>query len=293
MRVGFVGLGRMGSAMAERVLAAGHALTVYNRTAARAEPLAALGAHVARTPAEAARDADAIITMVADDAALEHVVFAADGVLGALPRGAVHVGASTISPACAARLTRAHGDAGQRYVSAPVFGRPNVARAGKLNVVVAGPDDAVRAVQPLCDAIGQRTYRFGMDPPGANVVKLAGNFLLAAMIEALSEAFTLVRKSGVDRQAFSDLLTTLMFNAPAYHTYTRLLLAGRDADANFSAALGLKDVRLALAAAEAAQVPMPIASVVHDAFVSALARGYGERDLIVLGRLAAENAGLD
>jgi 3-hydroxyisobutyrate dehydrogenase-like beta-hydroxyacid dehydrogenase len=293
MRVGFIGLGRMGSAMAERVLAAGHPLTVYNRTAARAEPLAALGAQVARTPAEAVRGAEAVITMLADDAALEQVVFGADGVLGALPRGAVHFGASTIGAACAQRLTVAHADAGQRYVSGPVFGRPEAARAGKLNVVLAGPDDALRAVEPLCAAIGQRTYRFGSDPQAANVVKLAGNFLLGAMVEALSEAFTLVRKSSIDVQAFSDLLTTSMFDAPAYHTYTRLLLAGRDAEPSFTAALGLKDVRLALAAAEAAQVPMPIASVVHDVFVSALARGYGERDLTVLGRVAAENAGLD
>jgi 3-hydroxyisobutyrate dehydrogenase-like beta-hydroxyacid dehydrogenase len=278
--------------MAERILAAGHPLTVYNRTAARAEPLAALGATIARTPAEASRDAEAVVTMLADDAALDDVVFGDAGMLGALPRGAVHVGASTISAACAQRLAGAHTAAGQRYVSAPVFGRPEAARAGKLNVVLAGPDDALRAVEPLCSAIGQRTYRFGADPAAANIVKLGGNFLLGAMVEALSEAFTLARKSGIDVQAFSDLLTSSLFDAPAYHTYTRLLLAGGDAEPSFTAALGLKDVRLALAAAETAQVPMPIASVVRDAFVSALARGYGERDLTVLGRVAAENAGL-
>jgi 3-hydroxyisobutyrate dehydrogenase-like beta-hydroxyacid dehydrogenase len=292
MRIGFVGLGQMGRAMAGRILAAGHEVTVFNRTAERAEPLRARGATVAASPADAARRAEILVTMLADDAALEQVVFGTNGVLSALPRGAIHVGSSTIGVACAQRVAAAHAAAGQRYVSAPVFGRPEAAEAGKLNVIAAGADDAIEEAGPIFAAIGQRTYRFGTEPSGANAVKLAGNFMLGAAIEAMSEAFALVRKSGVDVQAFADAMTSSLFNAPAYQTYARLLLAGSDDAPAFTAALALKDMRLVLAAGDAARVPLPIASLIRDAFVSALARGYGERDISVLGRIAAENAGL-
>jgi 3-hydroxyisobutyrate dehydrogenase-like beta-hydroxyacid dehydrogenase len=292
MRIGFIGLGRMGAGMAERLLAAGHQLAVYNRTAQRAERLRDRGAIVAETPEAAARGAEVVITMLADDAAVEHVVFAADGILGAMDNGAVHVSATTISVALSRRLTQAHAKAEQRYVAMPVFGRPDAAAAGKLYVVVAGPDDAVASVQPIFGAIGQRTYRMGTEPSAANLVKLSGNFLLMAAIESMAEAFALVRKSGVDIAAYKDLLTSSLFNAPVYHTYGDLMVGFKDEQAGFTVPLALKDVRLAIAAAESLRVPMPVASVVHDAFVAALARGYENRDQAVLGRLAAENAGV-
>lgn len=282
----------MGHAMAERLLAAGHALAVYNRTAARAASLRERGAVVAETPEAAARGADAVITMVAADDALEHVVFAADGILDVLDTGAVHVSMSTISVALSRRLVEAHAKAGQRFISAPVFGRPDAAAAGKLFVVVAGPDDAVTAMQPIFDVVGQRTYRVGTDPVAANLIKLSGNFLLQSAIESLAEAFALVRKGGVDVEQYKELLTTSLFNAPVYRTYGDLIAAGADEKAGFAVPLALKDVRLCLSAAEALRVPMPIASVVRDAFVTALARGYETRDQAVLGRVAAENAGL-
>ena len=292
MRVGFIGLGQMGSGMAERLLAAGHALTVYNRTAARAEPFVVRGATIARTPAEAVKDAEVAFTMLSDDAALERVVLAPDGILGALPQGAIHVGSSTISVDLARRLTAAHEEAKQRYVAAPVFGRPDAARAGNLFLAVAGPESAIIELEPLFSVLGQRTYQFGADPPAANVVKIAGNLMISTTIESLGEVFALVRKSAIDVRAFATLLTTSAFTGPVHRTYAELLLAGDDEVAGFSARLALKDVRLALAAGDAVQVPMPFASIVRDAFVSAIARGYAEHDVSVLGRIAAENAGI-
>lgn len=282
----------MGTGMAERLLGAGHTVAVYNRTASRAERLLSKGAVVAETPEAAARGAEAVVTMLADDAAVEHVVFAADGILSAMGNNAIHASATTISVALSRRLAEAHERAGHRYVAMPVFGRPNAAEAGRLFVVAGGRDDAVTAVQPIFDAIGQRTYRVGPEPSAANLVKLSGNFLLFSAIESLAEAFALIRKAGVDVAAYKDLLTSSLFNAPVYHTYGDLMVAAKDEQAGFTVPLALKDVRLAIAAAESLNVPMPIASLVHDAFVAAMARGYETRDQAVLGRVAAENAGI-
>ena len=292
MRIGFIGLGRMGVGMAGRLLDAGHTLAVYNRTAQRGDKLRERGAVLAETPEAAARGAEVVFTMLADDAAVEHVVFAADGILGAMTNNTVHVSSSTISVALTRRLIDAHARAGHRFVSAPVFGRPDAAAAGKLFVVAAGADQTLAFVQPLFDTIGQRTYRMGTDPTGANLVKLSGNFLLFSVIESLAESFALIRKAGVDIMAFKDLLTSSLFNAPVYHTYGDLLASAKDEQAGFTVPLALKDVRLAIAAAESLRVPMPVASLVHDAFVSAMARGYEHRDQAVLGRVAAENAGI-
>jgi 3-hydroxyisobutyrate dehydrogenase-like beta-hydroxyacid dehydrogenase len=289
MRIAIIGLGRMGIGIAERVLGAGHTVTVYNRTASRGDELRAKGATVAPSPAAAARNAEVVVTMLADDAAVEQVVFGADGLLGALPASAVHVSSSTISVALAQRLAAAGG----RFVSAPVFGRPEAAAAGKLFVVAGGADDAVQVAQPAFDAIGQRTYRVGTDAPIANLIKLSGNFLIAATLEAMAEAFALVRKAGVDPTLYREILTTSLFNAPLYHTYSDLLAREADETVGFAAPLGLKDIKLALAASDTLRVPMPFASTVRDALVSALARGYEHRDWTVLGRIAAENAGIN
>lgn len=292
MKIGFIGLGRMGRGMASRLLEAGHTLAVYNRTASRGEKLREHGAVLAETPEAAARGAEVVFTMLSDDAAVEHVIYAADGALAAMSNGAAHVSASTISVALARRLAESHTRAGHRFISAPVFGRPDAAAAGKLFVVAAGQAEAIAFVQPLLDTMGQRTYRMGTDPSNANLVKISGNFMLFAAIEALAESFALIRKAGVDVMAFKDLLTSSLFNAPVYHTYGDLLANAKDEQAGFTVPLALKDVRLAIAAAESLRVPMPSASLVHDAFVSALARGYENRDQAVLGRVAAENAGV-
>jgi 3-hydroxyisobutyrate dehydrogenase-like beta-hydroxyacid dehydrogenase len=291
MNVGFIGLGNMGHPIAENLLKAGHSLAVYNRTRARAESLASHGARIAATPADTCRG-DVVFTMLADDAAVEAMVLADGGVLSSLPAGAVHISLSTISVALATRLAQAHARAGSVYVAAPVFGRPEAAAAAKLFVVAAGPAAALARCQPLFDAIGQRTFVVGDQPHTANVIKLAGNFMLAALVESLGEAFALVRKNGIDPAQFLDLITSSVFTAPAYKIYGSLIAREAYQPAGFLLPLGLKDVRLALAAAESVQVPLPLASLVRDHMITALARGYQDSDWSVIAKISAENAGL-
>jgi 3-hydroxyisobutyrate dehydrogenase-like beta-hydroxyacid dehydrogenase len=291
MNVGLIGLGNMGSAMARSLLRAGHGVTVYNRTRQRAEALRAEGAIVAATPAEACRG-DAVITMLADDAAVESQVFGRDGILASLPRGGVHISSSTISVALSDKLAAEHTSAGQEFVSAPVFGRPEAAEAAKLAVVAAGPRGVVERFKPIYEALGPKLFIVGEKPSLANTVKLAGNFLIGTVIESMSEAIAFARKSGVDPAALVDFLTSSLFNAPIYKTYGGLIVEGKYEPAGFAVPLGLKDVRLVLQAAESQSVPMPVASLVRDRFLTAIARGNEHSDWTVLGRIAAEDAGL-
>jgi 3-hydroxyisobutyrate dehydrogenase-like beta-hydroxyacid dehydrogenase len=291
MKIGWIGLGNMGSAMARNLIKAGHQLIVYNRTRSRAEALQAQGAKVAGSPAEAAA-APVLVTMLADDQALEQIIFGSGKVLETMARGSTHIGMSTISVALAKRLTEAHREAGQSYISAPVLGRPEAAAAAKLFIIVAGPGEVARRCQPLFDAIGQRTYTMGEDASLANVVKLSANFLIASVIESLGEAFALVRKYGINPQQYLEFLTTSLFDAPAYKTYGTLIAQDRYEPAGFKLPLGLKDIRLTLAAAESMAVPLPVASLVRDHMLTAIARGGQESDWSSIARLAAENAGL-
>jgi len=291
MDVGFIGLGHMGSAMARNLLKAGHHVTLYNRTRAKAEPLVAAGARVVDKPS-AACGGDVLITMLADDHAVETVVFGQEGVVAALPPNAIHVSMSTISVALSDRLAEAHARAGQGYVAAPVFGRPEAAAAAQLFIIAAGGDEAIRRCQPLFDAIGQKTFGVGDKPSAANLVKLSGNFLITSIIESLGEAFALVRKSGVDPHRYLEILTGTLFSAPVYKTYGGLIAEEKYEPAGFKMALGLKDIRLALAAADAQAVPMPLASLVHDHFLAGVAQGQGDSDWSALARLCARNAGL-
>ena len=291
MDVGFIGLGQMGSAIALNLVKAGHRVTVYNRTRAKAEALASQGAHVAESPAEACRSS-VLVTMLADNSAVEAVFFGDGNGLSALGQGAVHISMSTISVALSDRLAEAHRKSGQAYVAAPVFGRPEAAAAAKLFVVAAGPAAQLVRCQPLFDAIGQRTFVVGDKPSSANLVKLSGNFLLAAMIECLGEAFALTRKGGIEPHLYLEILTSTLFSAPAYKTYGTIIADQKYEPAGFKMSLGLKDIRLALAAADALAAPMPVASLVHDHFLSGVAQGAGDSDWSALARLAAANAGL-
>lgn len=290
MQVGFIGLGHMGSAIAANLLKAGHDVTVYNRTRAKAEALATQGANVASTPDEASKG-DAVFTMLADDKALESVVFDADGILASLKRGAIHISSSTISTALSKRLAEAHTRAGQRYVAAPVLGRPDAAAAAKIYIVAAGATDAVKAVTPLFDAIGQRTFVISEQAEAANVVKLSVNFLIATVIESLGETMALTGKAGIDKHDFLDVLTSTLFGAPIYKTYGNLIADEKFSPAGFAAPLGLKDVRLALAAGEELRVPLPIASLLRDRFLTLLANGGDDLDWSAVGGLAAKDAG--
>jgi 3-hydroxyisobutyrate dehydrogenase-like beta-hydroxyacid dehydrogenase len=291
MDVGFVGLGQMGQPIALNLIKAGHRVAVHNRTRAKAEALAAQGAEIAGSVEAAARN-PVFITMLADDRAVEEVLFGEGKGLAALGQGAVHISMSTISVALSERLDEAHRKAGQAYVAAPVFGRPEAAAAAKLFVVAAGAERTLAQCQPLFDAIGQRTFVVGDKPPAANLVKLSGNFLIAAMIESLGEAVALIRKGGVDPHRYMEILTSTLFSAPVYKTYGAIIANEQYEPAGFKMTLGLKDVRLALAAADALGAPLPVASLVHDHFLSGVAQGAGDSDWAGLARLAARNAGL-
>ena len=292
MDTGFVGLGAMGRPMARSLHAAGHGVRAWNRTRARAEELARDGdATVAATPADAAR-AGVVVTMVADDAALEQVTWGPEGVIAGLPKGGVHVSMSTVGLATIERLARAHAEAGQLLVAAPVFGRPEAAAARQLSVVAAGPDTAVARVRPLLEAMGQRVFALGAEPSHALAVKLAGNFLITAAIEALAEGMAVVAKAGVDRARLLEVLVETLFGAPVYRVYGRILVEERYAPPGFALPLGVKDNRLLLQAGERLAVPLPLASLVRDRMLAALARGYGDLDWSSFARVSAEDAGL-
>jgi 3-hydroxyisobutyrate dehydrogenase-like beta-hydroxyacid dehydrogenase len=291
MNVGFIGLGRMGTVMAERLIDAGQNVTVYNRTQSKAQALIDRGAHPATRVADACRG-EVVITMLANDEAVEEVVFGAGGVLAILARSSIHLSMSTISVALSERLTAAHAAAGQRFVAAPVFGRPDVAAAGHLFIVTGGPMEAVDACMPLFNAIGQKAIHAGDAPATANLVKLTGNFLLASVIEAMGEAIALARKAGMDPLRYYEVLTSTLFTGPVFTNYAGLIARQEYSPALFAAPLGEKDVRLALAAAEALRVPMPLASLVHDRLQTLIARGGEDLDWSAIGRLAADDAGL-
>lgn len=292
MKIGFIGLGNMGAGMAASLLKAGHEVAVYNRTAGKAEALVRLGAK-AQNSVAAVCAADVIITMLADDDALESIVFGKAGALASLRKGALHISSSTISVALSKRIAAAHTDAGQHYLAAPVFGRPDAAANAKLFIVVGGPADQVDAHMPLFQAMGQKTFVMSGKPEDANLVKLSGNFLIAVVIEALGEALALIGKGGLDQQQYLDLLTSTLFDAPVYKTYGRLIVERRFEPAGFAAPLGQKDIRLTLAAADALRVPLPLASLIRDRFLTLLAHGGEALDWSAIGRLPALDAGLE
>jgi 3-hydroxyisobutyrate dehydrogenase-like beta-hydroxyacid dehydrogenase len=289
MKTGFIGLGRMGSAMAANLVKAGHDVTVFNRSPDKNRSLLELGAHQATSIAGACNE-ETVITMLADDAAVAHIALTDDGIVGKLRQGGIHISMSTISVALSKELAQAHAKAGQHFVAAPVFGRPEAAAAAKLFIATAGDPAAVGTCQPLFDAMGQKTLSIGTEPSAANLVKLSGNFLFASVIEALGEAVALVGKAGIDRQAFVDFLTSTIFPAPAYKTYGDLIANSKFQPAMFAVPLGFKDIRLALAAAESLRVPMPLGSLLHDRLLRLLAQGGDDLDWAAMGGLATQDS---
>jgi 3-hydroxyisobutyrate dehydrogenase-like beta-hydroxyacid dehydrogenase len=290
MNVAFIGLGRMGSAMARNLLRAGHRLTVYNRTRSKADPLAAEGAVLADSPAAAARDCEAAVTMLSDDAAVEQAV-SGDGLVSGLKAGAIHISCSTISTHMARRLAVEHSGRGQAYVSAPVFGRPEAAEEKKLLVVTAGAAQTIERCQPVFDAIGRQTFVAGSEPWQANAVKLCGNFMIASMIESFGEAYATLRKAKVAPHLFLEVMSAL-FASPVYANYGRIIADEQFEPAGFALKLGLKDVRLTLETARECAAPMPVASLIHDHLLTAMALGLENSDWSSLARIAARNAGL-
>ena len=293
MNVGFIGLGNMGSAIAGRLLEAGHALQVWNRSPEPVRRLAERGAQAAATAEEAFRG-EVVFSMLSDDEVTRKVLLDSGVLARATPSATrIHVNMATISAALADELAERHGERGIGYVAAPVLGRPDVAAAGRLTVLLAGPRPTVEAVQPLLDgAVGQKLYRFGERASQANVVKLAVNFMLAAAIESMGEAAALTAGYGIEPRDLFEVIGQSLFPGPVYQGYGRLIAERRFEPAGFKARLGLKDVRLALAAAEAATTPMPLGSLIRDSMLEALARGEGEKEFgVVLARAAMRRAG--
>jgi 3-hydroxyisobutyrate dehydrogenase-like beta-hydroxyacid dehydrogenase len=293
VRVGFIGTGRMGSGIAGRVLEGGHALTVWNRTPEKAAELAGRGARVAASVSEACAGADAVLTMLANDEVLLEVALGPGGIIESLGDGATHVVMGTHGVSAVRTLTAEHAGAGQILVAAPVLGRPDLAAAGQLGIVVAGPADAVERCRPLFEAIGRRTFEVGDRPESATAIKLANNFVLGAAIETMAEAFALVRTHGVDAALLHEVLTEGLFAAPAYKVYGTIMVDEDYDRVGFTTALALKDVDLTLAAAGQATVPLPSANVLRDRLLSAIAHGDGDRDWAVLAREQARMSGLD
>lgn len=290
MKVGFVGLGQMGHAIAANVLAVGHDLAVWNRSADKANDLVASGARLASSPADAAA-ADVVLTMLADDAALEAVSFGEQGILSAAAP-TLHISLSTISPDLAVRLADAHQKRGDRFVSAPVFGRPDAAAAAKLFVVAAGDAADIETCKPVFETIGQRTFVVGDQPRAANVVKLCGNFMIMASVEALAESLTLAAKNGVERSALLEVLTETLFGGLVHRNYGKMLVEENFRPAGFAAPLGLKDMRLVNGVAEASRVPMPLLGIVRDHLLSTIAREGDDIDWSGIGKIIAADAGL-
>lgn len=291
MKVGFIGLGRMGQAIAGRIVGGDHDLVVYNRTRAKAAELEQQGAAVAGSIVEAAAGRDVVFTMLTDDKALAEVV--AGGLLQSLPKGAIHVPMGTHSVTALDELGGTHADAGQILVAAPVLGRPDAAAAGQLGIVAAGPADAIDKVQPLFAMFGRRTFNAGANPAGAAAVKLANNMVLGCAIEAMGEGFALTRKFGVEPAVFNDVLTDGLFAAPAYKIYGNIIANRKFDQVGFTTLLGLKDANLALAAGEAAGVPLPSCNVYRDRLLGAVAHGESELDWSVMARDQARSSGLE
>jgi 3-hydroxyisobutyrate dehydrogenase-like beta-hydroxyacid dehydrogenase len=292
MKVGFIGLGAMGSAMASNLLAAGHTVTVWNRSEAAAAPLVSLGAKLART-ADRAAQGDVLCSMLANDQAVREVILDS-GLLDAMDPGTVHVNHATISVALAKELADEHAKRGLEYVSAPVFGRPDAAAAAKLNILVAGKLAVVERVRPLLEAMAVKLWPMGEQAERASVAKIAGNFMLAAAIESMAEATALTRAYGVSAADFLDVMTSTLFASPAYQGYGKLIAEERFQPAGLTLPLGLKDVELALTAGGTARVPLPFAGVLRDSLLEALAGGDAdELDWAALAQVAARRAHLD
>ena len=291
--VAFLGLGSMGLPMANNLLEAGFPLTVFNRTSARAQALTEMGAALASSPRAAVAQGGIVVSMLADDAALEAVALGADGFADALGMGGLHISMSTVSAETSRELAREHSRRGSAFLAAPVFGRPEAAVARKLWICQSGAPEAKRRAKPVLDALGQGSFDFGEDPGAANVVKLAGNFLILSAIEALAEAFALGEKNGIDRGALAGLFGQTIFACPIYQNYGRIVSTRAYEPPGFALGLGMKDMRLVRETAEAARVPMPIADLLHARLLSALAKGRGRMDWTAIELATAEDAGID
>jgi 3-hydroxyisobutyrate dehydrogenase-like beta-hydroxyacid dehydrogenase len=290
--IGFIGLGSMGEPMAANLLAAGYKLRVYNRTASKADALVKAGATRVERPGDAAPAGGVAITMLADDAALEQVTLSTGGLAERLGAGGIHISMSTVAPATTRRLAKDHAAHGNTLIASPVFGRPDAAKAKQLWVLASGPAAQKTAIRPVLEAVGQAVFDFGEEPGAASVAKLAGNFLIAANLEAMSEAFAMAEKQGVDRTAVADMLSKTLFACPIYVGYGKAIAEKRFTPVGFRMPLGLKDLELALRTAREVTMGMPIASLVRDRFLANLAKGREDMDWSAIALGVLDDAGL-
>lgn len=292
MKIGFLGLGHMGSKMAKRLIESGHQLQVYNRTAAAADELVKRGARFAAQPMDVS-DVEVYITMLADDSALESVLFGEKGLFKSIQPGAIHLSMSTISPALAERLEKEHQSRDCAFAGAPVFGRPEAAEAGKLFVMAGGSAAEVQRCSPVFEALSQKVFHVSEKPALAHLTKILGNFMLLSSVQILSESLAIAQKSGLDQKLFLEAMAGSLFSAPFYKSYgTMMIEKTYDKKVAFKLPLALKDIRLAQKAAESINSPLPSASLVHDQIITAIARGMKDMDLSALAKLASDNAGL-
>ena len=290
--IGFVGLGNMGLPMTRNLLKAGFKVRVYNRTAARGKALEDDGAVVVSRPADAVVPGGIVVTMLANDAAVEEIVSGPDGIAAALGSGGIHISMSTIAPTTSRKLSDVHTQHGGLYISAPVFGRPEAAAAKKLWICQSGPTSAKERARPVLEAMGQGIYDFGEDASAANTVKLCGNFMILSVLETLGEAFALAEKSGLDRKAFISFFGETNFACPIYQVYGRTIANRAYEPAGFKLELGLKDANLIINAANNAETPMPLARLLQERLLEAVANGYKDMDWSAIELLIAEKAGL-
>jgi 3-hydroxyisobutyrate dehydrogenase-like beta-hydroxyacid dehydrogenase len=293
MKVGFIGLGRMGQGMARRLLDAGNEVAVYNRTPEKAKDLGDAGAAVVDSITAVTQGRDVVITMVTDDAAIEAIALGDGGLIASLPDGGIHMAMGTNSVEMTRKIAAAHADAGQTFIAAPVLGRPDRAAAGELGIMPAGPGDAIAQMQPLLEVMGRRIFPAGDNPEAAAALKIAHNFVLGCAIEVMGEGMSLVRKYGVEPLVLHQVLTEGIFGSPAYQIYGDIIVREAYDDVGFTTLIGLKDCNLALAAAEAAAMPLPSANVWRDRLLGAIAHGDGERDWAVVAREQARASGLE
>lgn len=291
-QIGFIGLGNMGRAMAMNLHRAGYQLRVYNRDASKARQFIEAGAHQATKPAEVIEPGSIVITMVANDEALEQVTLGEGGLLERLAPGGIHISMSTVSPDIARQMTELHQQRGCHYIAAPVFGRPEAAAAKKLWICVAGTPEAKQRIQPVLLSMGQQVFDFGEEPEKANIVKVGGNFLIASAMEAIGETLTMAEKHGIDRSQLIDMYSQTMFACPIYQNYGKMIAERRFTPVGFLLQLALKDINLVLDSAEQAQTPMPLASLLHDRLLRGVALGRGESDWVEMTRMISEDAGL-
>jgi len=292
MRVGFIGLGHMGAAIAANLIRGGHEVALWNRSAEKASPLIAAGATLAVSPKAAAAGRDVVFTMVADDSALDSILAGEAGLIAGLSQGALHVSMSTIAVATADRVAESHRAHGQRFLCAPVFGRPEAAAAAKLFVVAAGDGADMETAKPLLGAVSQRVFYLGERPSNASLIKLCGNFLILSAIEAMGEAMALAEKGGIAKQQLLEVITGTLFDSPVYRTYGAILAADRYTPAGFAAPLGLKDMRLAAQSADTLRVPMPLLGVLRDHLLQAIAQMGDDVDWSAIAHSIRNNAGL-